>query len=210
MLVKGMSRMTNLSRRIFLCGAAPLGVMSALETKQPQVHRFRTTEFSIEITVDYHDQYASKGFWFREKLADRGFCLSGEGTANRACLTSFRGSLAIAQYRVRSLSSGILLPALRESVQTVDHDARLPLRPPFERTIELKKGVCSDLQAFGYEPAPDEGPQLDAHGPWYLFRQNLFLEPQRKPFLAIFWKHALHSIRVLDLIPGEQTWPVTK
>jgi len=31
-------------------------------------------------------------------------------------------------------------------------------------------------------------------------------EPHRVPFLTVYWKHALASIRVLDLIPGDQTW----
>ena len=48
----------------------------------------------------------------------------------------------------------------------------------------------------------------EAHGPWYLFRQDLFLEPQTAPFLVMYWKHALSSIRVLDLIPGDKTWEV--
>ena len=97
---------------------------------------------------------------------------------------------------------------LREYVKTIDHDARLDLRPPFERTIKLEKGVGSDLQAFGYDPPPGEEPMPEAHGPWYLFRQDLFLEPQTAPFLVMYWKHALSSIRVLDLIPGDETWEV--
>jgi hypothetical protein len=61
------------------------------------------------------------------------------------------------------------------------------------------------LQAFGYEPAPEDGPLSDRHGPWYLYRQDLYLEPQRAPFLILYWKHTLTSIRALDLIPGDQT-----
>jgi hypothetical protein len=91
-------------------------------------------------------------------------------------------------------------------VRTIDHDARLPDRPPYGRSIVLKKGVGSDLQAFGYEAALKDEPLPGRHGPWYLFRQDLFLEPQRAPFVTLYWKHALASIRVLDLIPGDQTW----
>ena len=95
---------------------------------------------------------------------------------------------------------------MRQHVRTIDHDTRLPDRPPFERSILLKKGVGSDLQAFGYEAAPEAETFAYRHGPWYLYRQDLFLEPQRAPFLTVYWKHALASIRVLDLIPGDQTW----
>jgi hypothetical protein len=48
------------------------------------------------------------------------------------------------------------------------------------------------------------------HGPWCLYRQDLFLEPERTPFLVVLWKHALSSIRLLDMIPGDQTWVVKK
>jgi hypothetical protein len=121
-------------------------------------------------------------------------------------MAAFRGSLAIARYRVKPQSRRKVEPALREFVRTIDHDARLPVRPPFERTIMLKKGVGSDLQAFGYEPAPEDQPLSDRHGPWYLFRQDLYLELHPAPFLILYWKHALASIRVLDLIPGDRTW----
>lgn len=95
---------------------------------------------------------------------------------------------------------------LREYVRTIDHDASLAGRPPFERVIQLERGVASDLQAFGYETVQETKPSSEAHGPWYLFRQDLFLEPQRNPFLVVYWKHALNSIRILDIIPGDQTW----
>lgn len=97
-------------------------------------------------------------------------------------------------------------PVLREHVRTIDRDARLPERPPFDRSIVLRRGVGSDLQAFGYEAALEDEPLPGRQGPWYLYRQDLFLEPQRAPFLTVYWKHALASIRVLDLIPGDQTW----
>jgi hypothetical protein len=97
-------------------------------------------------------------------------------------------------------------PSLREYVRTVDRDARLPDRPPFEHAIELTKGIGSDLQAFGYEaPEVEEETMFRLHGPWYLLRQDLFLEPQHTPFLTIFWKHAFPSIRVLDIIPADRT-----
>ena len=96
--------------------------------------------------------------------------------------------------------------ASRHTFRTIDRDARLPDRPPFERPIALKKGVGSDLQAFGYEPKPEDDRPFDRHGPWYLYRQDLYLERQPAPFLILYWKQALPSIRVLDLIPGDQTW----
>jgi hypothetical protein len=202
--------MNDLSRRFFLRGAAAIGFMPAVAAQKQEAHRFRTADFDIEMAVAYHDEYTSRGFWFRGGDSHRQFCLSARGEENHQCVADFRGSLAIAQYRIRPRSRDRWAPGLRELVRTVDRDPRLRDRPPFGRTIALQKGVASDLQVFGYEAAPEEESLLRLHGPWYLFRQDLFLEPQQKPFLAIFWKHALPSIRVLDIIPGEQTWPATK
>jgi hypothetical protein len=204
----------DIDRRIFLAGAAALATRSATAAKE-ETYRFRTEDAEIEIAIEFHDGYASQGFWFGEKMSNRRYCLSAEGEKGRNCLAAFRGSLAIARYRVQPRSRRPADLMLREYVRTIDRDARLPERAPFERSIALKKGVGSDLQAFGYEPTADDE-RLSAHhgsahhGPWYLYRQDLYLEPQRAPFLILYWKHALTSIRVLDLIPGDQTWAEKK
>ncbi|HWB96796.1 MAG TPA: hypothetical protein VG672_08845 [Bryobacteraceae bacterium] len=201
--------MAHLSRRLWICGAAASGIGAALAANQEDVHRFHTADFDIELTIEYHDGYRSDGFWFRQDES-RHYCLSAGGETDQNCMANFHGSLAVARYRVRPRSRRHRAAMLREYVRTVDRDARLNMRPPFERTIELKQGIGSDLQAFGYELSPGEKLEPAVHSPWYLFRQDLFLEPQPRPFLAIFWKHALPAIRVLDLIPGEQTWPAVK
>jgi len=91
--------MTDLNRRVFLCGAAAISVMPAVaenkaENKQ-EMHRFRTPDFDIEMTVKYHDGYGSSGFWFRQGNSRRQFCISAGGEESRHCLADFRGSLAI-------------------------------------------------------------------------------------------------------------------
>jgi hypothetical protein len=193
----------DFDRRLFIGGAAALAVRSATAAKQER-YRLRTADAEIEMTIEFHDGYASRGFWFGEQMSNRHFCLSGDDAEARNCLAAFRGSLAIARYRVRLRSRATAELALREYVRTIDRDVRLPDRKPFERSIALKKGVGSDLQAFGYEPAPEER-SFDRHGPWYLYRQDLYLKKERAPFLIVYWKHALTAIRVLDLIPGDQT-----
>src|SRR5216683_1965600 len=117
------------------------------------------------MTVEYRDGYSSCGFWFHQENSEKRFCLSASGEEDRHCLVSFRGSLAIARYRVQPQSRGDAVPSLREHVRTIDRDARLRDRPPFERTIELTKGVGSDLQAFGYEkPGVEEEAIFRSHG----------------------------------------------
>ncbi|HEY1342962.1 MAG TPA: hypothetical protein VGF59_35915 [Bryobacteraceae bacterium] len=198
--------MRDLNRRRFLGGAASLAFLSPAAAKDKEAYRFQTADAEIEMTIEFHDGYASRGFWFGEQISECNYCLSAGGEEGRDCIAGFRGSLAIARYRVRPRLHPPAEPVLREHVRTIDHDLRLPDRPPFERSIVLKKGIGSDLQAFGYETAPENEPFAHRHGPWYLYRQDLFLEPQRAPFLTVYWKHALASIRVLDLIPGDQTW----
>jgi hypothetical protein len=195
----------DLNRRLFLGGLAVLAARPSTAAKK-ETHRFQTADAEIEIAIEFHDGYVSRGFWFSEQMSKRRYCMSAEGDEGRNCLSRFRGSLAIARYRLRPRARRPAELVLREYVRTIDRDARLPDRPPFERAIALEKGVGSDLQAFGYEPAPDDDRLSDRHGPWYLYRQDLYLEPQSAPFLILYWKHALTSIRVLDLIPGDQTW----
>ena len=196
----------DLNRRRFLRGAAAFALISPRVAKGKQAHRFLTADAEIEMTIEFHDGYASRDFRFSEQISSRNFCLSAGGKEGSNCIDGFRGSLAIARYRVRPRLDASGEPVLREHVRTIDHDIRVPDRPPFGRSIVLKKGVGSDLQAFGYEPAFKDEPSSGRHGPWYLYRQDLFLEPQYAPFLTVYWKHALAAIRVLDIIPGEQTW----
>jgi hypothetical protein len=196
----------DLSRRLLLCGGAAFALRTAGVTKQEELYRFRTAEVDVEVTIQFHDRYASTGFWFAEQGSHRRFCLSGSGEEGRNCLSDFRGSLAIAKYRVRPRSGGHATLALRELVRTIDRDSRLPDRAPFEHTIVLDQGIGSDVQAFGSQN--DDQELLERHGPWYVLRQDVYLEPQLAPLLILYWKHALTSIRVLDVIPGDNTWVV--
>jgi hypothetical protein len=203
--------MIKVSRRMLLGSAAVFGTSRVSAAgRAEEIYRFRTGDLDIEMTIQFFDGYASRGFWFRNESRNRDFCLASDGEEGRDCVKNFRGSLAIAQYRITSRAKRHSALELREHVRTVDHDARLAGRPPFERAIQLKRGIGGDLQAFGYEAMQEAEPISETHGPWYLFRQDLFLEPQRTPFLIVYWKHALSSIRLLDVIPGDQTWVLKK
>jgi hypothetical protein len=201
----------DLSRRMLICSAAAFSIRPAPAPTKQEVHRFRTADLNVEMTIEFHDGYTSgSGFWFREEVSSRRFCLSAKGEAGGNCMSNFRGSLAIAKYTVRTRDRQDASPIMREHVRTIDHDARLDGRAPFERSIKLDRGIGSDVQAFGYEGPPGDEARPEMHGPWYLFRQDLFLESQRDPFLVVYWKHAMSSIRVLDLIPGDQTWAIKR
>ena len=177
----------DVNRRRFL-GAAAFAVVTP--AKDEEVYRFRTADAEIEMTIEFHDALQPRLLVWRANVEPQ--------------LLPVRRRGGGAQLRRRFHRTAE--PVMREYVRTIDHGARLPDRPPFDRSIVLNKGVGSDPQAFGYEAALVDEPISGQHGPWYLYRQDLFLEPQRAPFLVVYWKHAWASIRVLDIIPGDQTW----
>jgi hypothetical protein len=202
--------MQRTNRRCFLwsgigCGA-PVTISAAV--KKETVHHFMTRECDVRMSVEFYDRYSSEGFWFDERQTEHTYCLSAGGEEGQNCVTRFSGSIAIARYRIRPRAASPDLPALREHVRTIDRDRRVTDRPAFERTLKLQGGVASDIQAFGYKPdgsSSVEREAAEAHEPWCLFRQDLYLNRASAPFLVVHWKHTLSAIRILDFIPGDQT-----
>jgi len=198
-----------MKRRSFLWIGAVFGTpaIASRSGDRETVYRFAAGDCDIRMAVEFLDNYSSNGFWFRERIAERRFCLSGNGKENVECLQNFIGSIAIARYHIQQHSHSLKARALRERVRTIDQDNRIASRPPFERTIELQDGIASDIQAFGYQvdsssPAREPAP---SNGPWCLLRQDLYLERQDSLFLVLHWKHTLNAIRLFDVIPGDRT-----
>jgi hypothetical protein len=201
------------SRRLFIWSGASLGLSPVLaQRKGENVYRFATPAWDIQMTVEFYDRYSTNGFWFDERRSNRKFCLSAEGREGRDCLGTFSGSLAVARYHIRPRPEAPNPMLLRERVRTIDQDDRLQARAPFDRAIEIREGIASDIQAFGREgdvsSAQDHTPER--HAPWCLLRQDLSLDGQSVPFLVIHWKHALNGIRILDIIPGDGTQLISK
>lgn len=197
-----------MNRRIFLSTGAAFGtsLLASSSAKSETVYRFSAGDCDIQMAVQFFDNYSSQGFWFREQMAQRRFCLSGAGDRNRDCLSNFTGAIAIARYQIRSRSRAPGGLRLIERVRTIDQDSRLVIRPPFERTIELQDGVASDIQAFGFQPDKSSSSgSPEANGPWCLLRQDLHLPGEESFFLVIHWKHTLSAIRLFDVIPGVRT-----
>jgi hypothetical protein len=174
--------------------------MAGKKTEDGGVYRFLTAHYKIEVGTEFHDRLIRSDFRFLERGRGEHFCLSGAGEKDERCVTGFTGSLAIAHYRVEALSGIAGVSALREYVRTIDQDERQPRRLPFDRTIQLQQGHASDIQVFGFTDGA-----ATKNEPWYLFRQDLFIEDQRTPALILHWKHSLEAIRILDIIPGQQT-----
>jgi len=99
-----------------LGGAAAFAVIFPASAKDKEAYRFRTADAEIELTIEFHDGYTSRGFWFGEQMSKRDYCLSAGGGEGRNCMTGFRGSLAIARYRVRPRFHPPAEPVMRENV----------------------------------------------------------------------------------------------
>lgn len=182
-------------------------LFASTEPPPETVYRFTAGDCDVRMVVEFLDRYSTKSLWFKDQLGQQRFCVSGAGEENRNCLTNFVGAIAIARYHIESRAKRPGRLALREYVRTIDQDARLVARAPFERTIELRDGVASDIQAFGYQPDSSSAANEaeDVNGPWCLFRQDLHLEGEESLFLVLHWKHTLNAIRLFDVIPGERT-----
>jgi hypothetical protein len=171
------------------------------------VYRFSTPECEVRMSVEYFGKLVSKDFGFRDRLTNRGFCLSANGDTDRNCLSQFSGSIAIAHYHFDSRSHSQVPLRMRERVLTIDHDIRMNPRPAFERVLPVRQKVVSDIQAFGYQESDPETTSSDAKSLplWCLLRQDLYLNDQTAPFLIVHWKHTLDAINLVDVIPGDQT-----
>jgi hypothetical protein len=199
------------SRRLFLAGGVSLSARALPPPKQQAEYAFAMNECDVRVTVEFYDRYSTAGFSFRDTSAGHRFCLSATGGQDHDCAAGFAGSLAIARYNFRPRSESARITALREHVCAIDQDRRLAYRAPFDRTIELREGVASDIQAFGYDtarPSSADIPQADTGALWCYFRQDLYVAGRPTAFLVVHWRHTFSAIRILDVIPGDGTWPV--
>jgi len=193
---------------MFLAGGIGLNSVAGVSNHEA-VYDFTTEFCEVRMNVVFYDRYSSRGFSFREASARERFCLSASGEEDHKCSTNFIGSLAVAHYEFQP-RTGLLTPGnLRERVLTIDQDRRLNVRPPCNRVVELRQGLASDIQAFGYETSPPfSSPSArlpENGGPWYYFRQDLYFADRSRPFLIVHWKHGFGAIRILDVIPGDTT-----
>ncbi len=206
------------ARRSFLRWLAALGLTAAAspaeskpskksQTKSETVYRLLTPECDVDMSVEYFARTAMESIRFRDSLTNRSFCLSKDGDEQRSCMQRFSGSMAIARYHLRSRLATRAPVTLRERVRTIDQDAAMAPRAPFERILAAERNIISDVQAFGYDPNDPTRPRPDARAlpVWRLLRQDLYLNDQPNAFIVVHWKHTLDSISLVDVIPGERT-----
>jgi hypothetical protein len=190
---------------LLLLGSVSLSALPKPVPEHPYL--FATNEYEIRMTLEFYDRYIGDGLSFQERLSDRHFCLSPKGEENRNCVSNFKGSMAVARYKISSRVRSESSPCLREYVRSIDQSESVPVRPPFERVLETQHGLASDIQVFGYQnsSSAQTARMSDSDDAWCLFRQDLYLQDKTVPFLVVHWKHTLTSIRVLDIIPQTGT-----
>jgi hypothetical protein len=204
-----MPEMNQTNRRTFLRATAALGLavpFGSLKEPQETLYRMRTPECEVRMSVQYFGN-SVKNFRFRDRLSDHSFCLSASGDENQSCLEAFSGSIAIAYYHFRARPGSQPPFSLRERVLTIDHDDRMTPRPPFERALAIQREMVSDIQAFGYkrDNLSNESRDKKPDAVWSLLRQDLYLNNRTTAFAIVHWKHAPDFIRLVDVIPGDQT-----
>jgi hypothetical protein len=199
-----------MNRRLFVLAGIGCGASLARGKvdRSEIVYRFAIGDYEIRMSVEYFDAYTSSGFSFRDDTVNRIFCYSANGERDRGCLPNFSGSIAIARYHIQPFDGQANSIALREDVRTIDQDSRLGARPPFKKAINFERGIASDIQAFGSYVNTGSSAHVSVppvNDLWCFVRQDLYLDRAESPFLVVHWKQTLRQIRLLDLIPGEQT-----
>ena len=196
-------------QQVGLCAWAARGFVSLYasspKAESETVYTFAVPRFKLRLSVEFFDNYSSDGFWFKDRTSNRSFCVAMNGDENRSCLSNFVGSIAVAHYHLEPRPTKPQPFRLREHVRTIDEDYRVTQRPPFDRAIEFQNGMASDIQAFGYESGSAPPADKALPNPWCLVRQDLYLENESSAALVMHWKQSLRSIRLLDVIPGDNT-----
>ena len=146
-----------LGRRIFLRSVAGLGLLGTKSRKPSEtIYHFLTTEYEIEMSVQYFAKSSTGNLHFRDSLNGRALCFSAEGEENINCLRRFTGSVAIVHYHFTSHLRSQAPYNLRERVVTIDHDNRLYPRPPFRKSVVLGKRVCQRYSSVWLQPGRSE------------------------------------------------------
>jgi len=167
------------------------------------VYGFSTARYDIRMHVSFPAPYEGRRlsvYHATDPLKED--CLSVQVGVS-GCVDSFVGALAVVSFAVTKADSGNPAAAsIHELVEVVEQSPGLPNRPPFAMKVKLTGGIGSDLQAFGYDEsgAPAAGRPAEreaAKAAWRRYRQELYLDKDRRPFAVVEWLHTISGIRIL-------------
>ena len=160
-------------------------------------------EYSLFLQVTYLAPFVGEPLRFIHPSNQTDASCYTETGAPGKCVDRFVGSAAIVHIEVKHRHTGRLVSVeLRERVSVLSQHAVLSVRPPFERSIRLIKGLGSDIQAFGYDEAlvsEDERAELREKSAdiWRICRQELYLASEATPTAVIDWERTPSHISIL-------------
>jgi hypothetical protein len=187
-------------------GASLLLSVGAPEQKEI-TYSFATEHYVIEMAVSFLEPYRGRPLVFYSGLGPRKeVCYSGDGETLGKCPERFVGAVAIVRYSVRHWNGKPpVRAAIREHVTIIAQSDDLPERSPFSKTQELVNGAASDIQVFGYDEAGMKKSDLArtrGHArqkAWRLYRQELYMDSEAKPFAIVEWKHTVDRIGIVKV-----------
>jgi hypothetical protein len=164
---------------------------------------FSTTRYTIQMRVSFLPPYEGKRLVvYRNGDPGKEICPSIEG-GPPGCVENFVGAVAAVAFTVNRIADGRPAGAsIREVVTLVDQSPGLPDRLPYVMSVKLVNGSGSDLQAFGYDESPLPAPKRPAErevakAAWRRYRQELYLDKDRRPFAVVEWLHTTTRIHIL-------------
>ncbi|HKE29032.1 MAG TPA: hypothetical protein VKB88_42065 [Bryobacteraceae bacterium] len=175
------------------------------EARPDSSYRFSTAKYSIGMRVSFPTPYEGKRLVvYRNTQPGQENCLSVE-IGISGCAENFVGAVAVVAFDVHRVADGKpAATSIREVVTVLEQSPGLPDRPPFAMSIKLVDGIGSDLQAFGYDespapPAERPAERERAKAEWRHYRQELYIDKDRRPFAVVEWLHRTTGIRILRI-----------
>jgi hypothetical protein len=171
-------------------------------------YEFTTEKYAVEMRVSFSDPYEGKRLVLYSD-GDPGKEVCPPIAAASTCIENFVGALAVVEFKVTRVADGKPASAsIREIVTVVDQSPGLPERPPYAMSVSLINGIGSDLQVFGYDegPLPASGRAAEreaAKTAWRRYRQELYLDADREPFVVIEWYHTTSRICIVRVQDGD-------
>jgi hypothetical protein len=167
---------------------------------------FTSERYVIEMTVGFPKLYRGRRLAFYSSLGPRKeLCHSSDDGTPGKCPEKFVGAVATVRYCVRHWDGKPPDRAkIRELVTVVAQSHALPERPSFSKTQELVDGIGSDIQVFGYDEAAIKKSDrvLARHQmtqAWRLYRQELYMDAETKPFAIVEWRHTVSRISIVRI-----------
>lgn len=186
-----------------LLALLPIAVLSA--ERDPQTYTFTAGDYHIQMEVRFLEPYVGKRLVFYNSTnPGKEICVYPSGKS-LVCPERFVGAVATVTLAVMPPTGDSVNEAtIREAVTVLSQSSALPARPRFEKAQPATGGVISDVQVFGYDETEIPEKQRAAERRarrrlWRVYRQELYLNGDRDPFVVIQWRHTLDRVELVHI-----------